>query len=433
MKPSLKRILFYVVFLVLVFAPAVAMVLNWKNRNPLLEISVLLGFIGLALAGTQLIQISKLHFLSDALDMDAVYRNHHKLSLLSIALVLTHPLILIVTNMLNRPIWGWTVVAGWIGLASLLLIGLTSVARLKLKLSYTLWLVLHDLFTAAIIVFGLIHLFKVDYYMSQPQVKWVWIVEIVIWALLILWIRVLHPLLVGSKPFVVESVIAESKDTYSLNLKPQGHKGFKFEAGQIAWISVDKSPFIISRNPFSFAGSSEAPDGKLRFSIKAIGDFTKKIPALKPGDRVFVDGPYGAFNTHDARAEKGFVLIAGGIGLAPVMSIVNTLADRKDKRPVYVFYGDLNEDTVLYRKELENLQSRLNLKLVIALENPHDKSYLPCGYISKQLLGETLPENKKELMYFICGPMPMLKAMEKHLDFHGIPKTQIKEEKYEMA
>ena len=62
-----------------------------------------------------------------------------------------------------------------------------------------------------------------------------------------LWIRLIHPLLVASKPYEVESVVAESRDTYSLNLKPKGHKGFKFEAGQIAWISVAKSPFSPAR------------------------------------------------------------------------------------------------------------------------------------------------------------------------------------------
>lgn len=266
--------------------------------------------------------------------------------------------------------------------------------------------------------------------------KAVWWLLIAVWAFLFLWIRVIHPILAYRYPYKVASVIQESGDTYSLHLSPLGHDGVPFEAGQIAWLSLGKNrllwPFVASRNPFSYSGSSESKEG-LRFSIKVVGDFTSKIPDLKPGDHVCVDGPYGAFNTHDPRAQKGLVLIAGGIGLAPVMSIVNTLADRGDKRPVWVFYGDLNEDTVLYREELEALKSRLNLNLVIALEKPKNPDYVPCGYISKQLLGEHLPENKTELMYFICGPLPMLKAINKHLDFHGIPKTQIKDEKYEMA
>ena len=433
MKASTKRVLFYIVFFALILAPVVAMLVEWQNRNILINVSVLLGALGLALAGTQLSQIGKLFFMAVVLDMDAVYRVHHKLSLVSIGLVLVHPLILIVTSMVMRPIWGWTVVAGWIGLAGLVLIGVTSVARLKLKLSYTLWLVLHDLFTLAILIFGMIHLFKVDYYMSRPLFKWVWIIEIAIWVVIALWIRLIHPLLVASKPYEVESVVAESRDTYSLNLKPKGHKGFKFEAGQIAWISVAKSPFIISRNPFSISGSAEAPEGKLRFSIKAVGDFTKKIPALKPGDRVFVDGPYGAFNTNLPITQKGMVLLAGGIGLAPMMSVLNTLADRGDKRPVYLFYGDLCEDTALYQQEFASLEKRMNLEFVQVLEKP-PRADCPCkGYITKDLMASILPENYKELFYFICGPKPMLAAMDRNLAALEVPASQIKVERYDMA
>ncbi|MDY0125464.1 MAG: hypothetical protein RBS09_04615, partial [Anaerolineaceae bacterium] len=123
------------------------------------------------------------------------------------------------------------------------------------------------------------------------------------------------------------------------------------------------------RNPFSYSGSAEA-GGSLRFSIKNLGDFTSTIPHMQKGQRVYVDGPYGTFNLDDPNMQKGLVLIAGGIGLAPVMSILNTLADRGDKRPTYVFYGDLNEDTALYADEFEQLKPKLNLAFVQVLEEP---------------------------------------------------------------
>ncbi len=103
----------------------------------------------------------------------------------------------------------------------------------------------------------------------------------------------------------------------------------------VAWISKGRSPFVISRNPFSYSGSTEWED--IRFSIKKAGDFTNTIPDLKPGDRMFVDGPYGTFDLKNPRMQKGLVLMGGGIGIAPAMSMVNTIADTGDKRPVYVF------------------------------------------------------------------------------------------------
>ena len=440
MKSSTRRGIFYIIYFVLLLLPAVAMMIVWIPRDIIVNVSVLLGFIGLALAGLQLVPIAKMNWLADALDMDKVYSTHHIISILAIVLVLLHPVILLITDKVFRS--GFTLTAGWIGLAGLVLIGLTSALRKNIKLDYVAWLGLHNLLTAIILVFGVWHMFKVNYYMQIPLVRSVWYIEIAIWALLIIYIRILHPIAVGRKPYKVESVEAEPNAVYTLNLLPDGHAGVPFKAGQIAWISTGKSPWVLSRNPFSYAGSDVAPDGRIRFAIKEAGDFTSTIKDLKPGDRVFVDGPYGHFNLQLDNTQKGIVLIAGGIGVAPVMSIVNSLADTNDKRPVYVFYGDYNEDTALYQDEFAAAAEKINLKLFTVLEKPLNKDYPYAGYITSELMASVLPENYKDLFYFVCGPEPMLRAMEKNFVklgiaksnvYFGIKSSQVHIENFEMA
>ena len=440
MKSSTRRVIFYIIFFVLLFLPAIAMLISWIPRDIIVNVSVLLGFLGLALAGLQLIPIAKLNWLADALDMDKVYSTHHLISILAIVLVLLHPIILLITSKVFRA--GFALNSGWIGLAGLILIGLTSGLRKRLNLGYVPWLGLHNLLTAIILVFGLWHMFRVNYYMEIPLVRWVWIVEIIAMALIILYIRVIHPFMVGRKPFKVESVEAEPNGLYSLNLLPDGHAGVPFKAGQIAWISTGKSPWVLSRNPFSYAGSDVAPGGRVRFAIKELGDFTSTIKNLKPGDRVYVDGPYGYFHLHMEDMMEGFVLLAGGIGVAPVMSIMNTLADTNDKRPVYVFYGDYNEDTALYQDEFAAAAEKINLKYFTVLEKPLHEGYPYPGYITSDLMTSVLPENYKDLFYFVCGPAPMLRAMERnfvklgiasnHVHF-GIQSSQVHIENFEMA
>ena len=440
MKSSTRRVIFYIIFFVLLFLPAIAMLISWIPRDIIVNVSVLLGFLGLALAGLQLIPIAKLNWLADALDMDKVYSTHHLISILAIVLVLLHPIILLNTSKVFRA--GFALNSGWIGLAGLILIGLTSGLLKRLNLGYVPWLGLHNLLTAIILVFGLWHMFRVNYYMEIPLVRWVWIVEIIAMALIILYIRVIHPFMVGRKPFKVESVEAEPNGVYSLNLLPDGHAGVPFKAGQIAWISTGKSPWVLSRNPFSYAGSDVAPGGRVRFAIKELGDFTSTIKNLKPGDRVYVDGPYGYFHLHMEDMMEGFVLLAGGIGVAPVMSIMNTLADTNDKRPVYVFYGDYNEDTALYQDEFAAAAEKINLKYFTVLEKPLHEGYPYPGYITSDLMTSVLPENYKDLFYFVCGPAPMLRAMERnfvklgiasnHVHF-GIQSSQVHIENFEMA
>ena len=438
MKPSTKRKIFYTIYFALVLLPAIAMLVSGYLRgNSMRDIAVFLGFLGMSLAGIQLISIGRIHWLADALDMDKVYNNHHWVSLLSILLIIAHfmllsfynPIIATFLNVFKAP---WMIAAGSIGLFGLILIGITSVLRKSFKLDYRYWLLIHDILTITILVFGMIHLFKVGYYTSHPFMKAIWIFEIAVWVVAFAYIRIIRPLRIGQKPYMVASVVGESNDTYTLTLAPDGHEGVPFEAGQVAWISTGHSPMVLSRNPFSYSGSSER-EGEIRFSIKNLGDFTSTIPHLKKGERVYVDGPYGTFNLNDPRMKNGLVLIAGGIGLAPVMSILNTMADREDKRPVYVFYGDLNEMTALYGHEFDDLKPKLNLAFVQVLEKPLSEEYPHRGYISKDLMLEHLPQNYQDLFYFVCGPAPMLRAIEKHFDALGIPDSQIHEENYTMA
>ncbi len=438
MKPSTKRKVFYTIYFALVLLPAIAMLVSGYLRgNSMRDIAVFLGFLGMALAGIQLISIGRIHWLADALDMDKVYNNHHWVSLLSILLIIAHfmllsfynPIIATFLNVFKAP---WMIAAGSIGLFGLILIGITSVLRKSFKLDYRYWLLIHDILTITILVFGMIHLFKVGYYTSHPFMKAIWIFEIAVWVVAFAYIRIIRPLRIGQKPYMVASVVGESNDTYTLTLAPDGHEGVPFEAGQVAWISTGHSPMVLSRNPFSYSGSSER-EGEIRFSIKNLGDFTSTIPHLKKGERVYVDGPYGTFNLNDPRMKNGLVLIAGGIGLAPVMSILNTMADREDKRPVYVFYGDLNEMTALYGHEFDDLKPKLNLAFVQVLEKPLSEEYPHRGYISKDLMLEHLPQNYKDLFYFVCGPAPMLRAIEKIFDAIDISDSQIHEENYTMA
>jgi len=407
------------------------------GRSTWRDLSVLLGFVGLSLAGLQFLPPARIPFLSDVFDLDGTYRAHHLLSILSVLLIFLHPVILVINNpytllLLNPLTAPWRAQAGMLGLAALILIAITSVLRKELRLDYNAWHGLHDLLALAIAVFALIHLLKVNYFMSAPAMRAAWLVELLIWVGITFYVRVLKPLAMQRRPYVVERLITELPDTWTLVLKPRGHPGLDFNAGQVAWLNINSSPFTLHRNPFSISGSAHRK-GELRFSIKAAGDFTAAAGRLKGGETVYVDGPYGDFSLDDARAQKGLVLLAGGIGAAPVMSILNTLADQKDRRPLFFFYGNPHEDSITFLNEIEVLKNVLKLSVTHVLETPAKKLKSETGFITRELLERELPVNRADLFYFICGPLPMIAAMEAHLRALKIPRGQITSEKYEMA
>ena len=127
------------------------------------------------------------------------------------------------------------------------------------------------------------------------------------------------------------------------------------------------------------------------------------------------------------------VFLAGGIGSAPIMSMLNTLADSKDQRPVYFFYGCYDEENIIFKDELDQLKKKLNLKIFYVLEKPKSSGKFQKGYITSDLLDNELPDNRKEMYYYICGPLAMIDAMESNLKKLEIPEYKVNKEKYEMA
>jgi predicted ferric reductase len=439
MSKQTLRFFALVFYILMIFLPLIIFFIfpMPPTRDFWRDFSVMLGFIGLSMAGMQFIPTARLRIFANVFDMDQVYKIHHLMSILSFALVLAHPVILLINNpfillLLNPFSAPWTAQAGLIGLAGLILIAITSVLRKEIKISYDGWHILHDLLAAVIATFALIHIFKVNYYSSYPAMKWALIFEVVIWTGMIFYFHIIKPSQIIRKPFKVQQIIQETKDTWTIVLKPEGHPGFDFEAGQVAWININSSPFSLNKNPFSISGSAHNKS-ELRFSIKDLGDFTSTIGKLVGGETVYVDGPYGSFSIDDPRTKNGLVLIAGGIGAAPVISILHTLHDRNDNRPVYFFFGNLNEEVILFKKDLEFLEQCMNLTVIHVLEKPSDPQKYLQGFITRQILEKFLPPNRKDLFYFICGPLPMMTAMEKHFSAMQIPKGQIDTEKYEMA
>ncbi len=439
MNKKTKRLLALSIYILLIFMPLIVFFLfpMPEGRQWWRDLSVLLGFLGLSIAGLQFIPTARIKFLGDVFDLDRIYKSHHVLSVLSVLLVFLHPVLLVVNNpytllLLNPFTAPWRAQAGIIGLLGLILIAITSVLRKELRLGYNAWHGLHDLLAIAIAVFALIHLVKVNYYMSTVAMQVAWIIQAVIWVGLTLYVRVFKPLDMKRHPFKVAQIIEELPDTWTLVLHPDGHEGLDFNAGQVAWLNINSSPFTLHRNPFSISGSAHRKE-ELRFAIKNLGDFTATIGDLKGGETVYVDGPYGSFSLDSQSAKKGLVLLAGGIGVAPIMSILHSLADDKDQRNIYLFYGNRDDKSIAFYDEVEKLKGQLNLTVKHVLEVPSQKIECEKGYITLELLQNTMPDDYPEYHYFICGPLVMIDVMEKYLRTPQISRHQITSEKYDMA
>ncbi len=438
MRISLKAVAWVVVYFLMVFGPLLVVLLTPRpaGREFWREVSVALAFVGLALMGLQFVPTARLPPLADVFPMDTIYYFHHQTSQLALVLVVIHPIILFFNNpytlqLLNPLTAPLRAVAGVASLAIALLLVGSSTQRKQIKLQYESWRLIHDILSFGAVGLGLLHIFGVGYYSTGPVAYVMWSALVVLWTGLFIYVRLLKPWMMLRRPYELVSLTPERGDSWTLTVEPKDHAGLTFKPGQFAWLTIQKSPFAIRQHPFSFSSSAEHPQ-RLQFTVKELGDFTRVIKHIPPGQAVYLDGPYGTFSI-DRHAAPGYVFVAGGVGITPLMSQLRTMADRRDRRPAYLFYGNPTWESVTFREDLDELQKRMNLQVIHVLEKPAADWQGEKGFITADLLDRHLPQNRQELQCLMCGPLPMIVAVERALTKVGIPLSRVHAERYEMA
>jgi predicted ferric reductase len=422
------------IYLVLAVSPLLVLLVGGapSGRDFWRDFSVGLGFSGLSMAGLQFFLTGRFKWLTLPYGIDVVYHFHRQISIIAFFFILSHPAILILSSpetlsVLRPSEVPWRIAAGVAALVLFATIITTSVYRGRLGISYERWRVIHGYAAVAAAALGVMHIMGVDYYSHAPAKRLFWIALGAAWVLALVYVRIGKPAMMLRTPYRVEKVLKERGSSWTLVLKPDGHRGLTFKPGQFGWLTLGRSPFSIRENPFSFSSSAMRND-EVRMTIKELGDFTSRIRETAPGTRAYIDGPYGMF-TIDRHLAPGYVFIAGGVGIAPVMGMLRTLADRGDKRPLFLFYCSRSWEETTFREEIGGLEGRVDLKTVYVVESPNPGWAGETGYMSAQILARrlTTPE-RLDYQYFVCGPHPMQMAVKDALDELGVPGEQVQSE-----
>ncbi|MBF6454647.1 ferric reductase-like transmembrane domain-containing protein [Nocardia cyriacigeorgica] len=403
------------------------------GRGFWVEFSVALGFVGMSMLGAQFALVARFRAVAAPFGEDALVQFHRQISYVALAFILAHPVLLQaggvdIVALLNLAEAPWRARCAIASTVLLLIVIATSVWRQRLRIRYEVWQLIHGGLSVAVVALALAHMLLVGYYLDATWKVWLWIVMTVALVGLLVWVRVLAPLRRLRRPWRVAKVTAERGDAHTLTLVPDGHHGFPFAPGQFGWLTVDRSPFAVTAHPFSFSSSAE-DTGQIAITIKALGDFTATVGDITPGTRAFLDGPHGVF-TPDRHEGPGFVLIAGGVGITPAMSILRTMADRGDRRPFLLLYAVRNLDEQTFDEEIAGLTSLLDLTTVLVPQNPPPDWDGESGFIDRALLQRHLPARYRHHQYFICGPAPMVTAIEDALAAADVPADRVHTERF---
>ena len=196
-----------------------------------------------------------------------------------------------------------------------------------------------------------------------------------------------------------------------------------YKPGQYFFITIKQGDRELTKH-FSFSSSPTDKD-HFEFTKKFTDhEYSMALKAAKVGDWARIDAPYGQF-TFEGEYPK-IASLAGGIGITPFISICKNATDKRLNSKITLFYGCRTENDIAFKQELEKMQEQnKNLKIVFMVNEVSSQWKGATGVINAEMIKKELPDYKDNLFY-VCGPPPMVKAMETLVESIGLPKTQLK-------
>jgi ferredoxin-NADP reductase len=201
-----------------------------------------------------------------------------------------------------------------------------------------------------------------------------------------------------------------------------------FIPGQFAKILFNKDN--VSDKELNKYLSFSASPGKdyIEFTKKlSQSKFSKKLDSLSKKDKVFIQAPLGNCVFKDEYKKIAFLI--GGIGITPVISIIEYIVGKKLNTNLVLFYSNRTDKNIAFKQELDNWQkSNQNVKIIYTITDSQSKDLnIKRGYIDEEMVSETI-KNYKERMFFIYGPPGMVSSMAKLCSSIGCSSDRVKKE-----
>lgn len=411
----------------------------------------LTGLVGTALLLIQMLLAARLPLVDRTYGHDRALVAHRRLSRVALPLLLAHAAALTlgyagrdglswVTGWLVEPLrllggGAPDMVTAFVSMALLVVVALTSVAAARRRTSHETWHVVH-LVGYLGVGLSLPHQLSAGTDIAgHPLTRLMWTALYVGTAGAVVVFRVLLPLIRSARhSLVVESVTTEVPGVVSVVVRGRALRRMPVRAGQyLQWRFLTPGLWAAA-HPWSI---SAAPDGRtLRLTVRDLGDHSRRLSSLRPGTRVVVEGPYGAFTT-ERRTRRRVLLVAAGIGITPVRAIAEELAGTPGTREgdVTVLYRGDDERSLALRSELEHLAASTPVRLELLVGPPVRGSWLPpslAGATPAQdalAIARLVPRLRDHDVY-VCGPPGWMQLLRTTLSLAGVPAHQVHDERF---
>lgn len=219
------------------------------------------------------------------------------------------------------------------------------------------------------------------------------------------------------EPFRVVASSRETADTWTLDLEPEGGEGLAFTPGQFTMLYAPG----VGEIPISISGDPSRPD-RLVHTIRAVGAVSEALCRAPVGSAIGVRGPFGRGWPVDEVTGRDVVVVAGGVGLAPLRSVILTaLARGAGEGRTRILYGGRDPDSLLYAAELESWAASADVGVIV--------DAAPSGWRGRVGVVTRLVDDAEidpaASIAMVCGPEVMMRLSVEALLGRGMPAERI--------
>jgi predicted ferric reductase len=375
--------------------------------------------------------VSRIPWVERGVGHDRLITWHRKLGPWSLYLIGFHVLLITVgyagqfqekisgefINILTTFSWMWAALAGFIFMITA---GVTSYKKARAKLSYETWWTIHVSTYLAIALSFMHQILNGPMFISHPLNKAFWIFLYSAMVFCIVYWRIALPTYRSFRHGLkVEKIVIEGPNMVSVIMRGRDLDKLGAQGGQFfGWRFIAKGHALAS-HPYSLSAAPTAH--YLRITVKDLGDHSRSLADLKPGTRVFMEGPYGAFTAGRA-SRKHVVLVGGGVGITPIRALMEEF--RAGVQLDVIFRASNAEDLVL-REEMDYLAAKsegsIRIHYLVGSRKIH-----PMDANSLEALVPRFADSD----IYICGPGPLVEAVRTAAKELGVPKNRFHDEAF---
>ncbi len=388
--------------------------------------------VGTYLALVGLVMVSRISWIEKAVGHDRLILWHRKLGPYSLFLIGLHVLLVSLGyagndgSRVGQELWKFTWNFDWmlpatVGFIFFVAAGLSSYKKVRKKMSYETWWTVH-LYTYLAIALSFMHQIRTGpMFITHPVYRFYWEGLYILAGSIVLYWRFIIPVVRFFKyELRISSIVDEGANMVSIVMRGRGLNRMNAQGGQFFTWRFLTSGHIWVSHPYSL--SAAPTNSEFRITVKNLGDGSGAVKDLKPGTRVFFEGPYGIFTAQKVTRGLGHVvLIGGGVGIAPLLALIDEFEDSVD---IDLLLRVSSEDEIVHNRELEEIAKKRGAQV----------HYLVGSRKVHPMTAKDIMRYVPAFRYcdvYVCGPTPLVEAVRQAADACGVPMNRFHTEIFE--